>query len=54
MDDVSDAYILLAEEALKPNGGHARWGDEGYYFVQNGEFVSGFSVQKLPRNHAKV
>jgi len=28
------------EEALKPNGGKAQWGDEGYYFLEAGEFVS--------------
>jgi hypothetical protein len=39
IDDLCDAFILLAEEALKPNGGSAQWGDEGYYFVEAGEFV---------------
>jgi hypothetical protein len=40
MDDVSSAFILLAEEALMPNGGKAQWGDNGYYFVDGAEFVS--------------
>jgi hypothetical protein len=40
VDDLSDAFILLVEEALKPNGGGAQWGDEGYYFAEAGEFVS--------------
>jgi hypothetical protein len=40
VDDLSDAFILLVEEALKPNGGNAQWGDEGYYFAEAGEFVS--------------
>jgi hypothetical protein len=39
VDDLSDAFILLAEEALKPNGGSAQWGDEGYYFAEAGEYV---------------
>jgi hypothetical protein len=39
IDDLSDAFILLAEEALKSNGGNAQWGDEGYYFAEAGEFV---------------
>jgi hypothetical protein len=40
IDDVSDAFIFLVEEAVKPNGGNAQWGDEGYYFAEAGEFVS--------------
>lgn len=39
-DDLADAFILLVEEALKPNGGNASWGDDGYYFAEAGEFVS--------------
>jgi hypothetical protein len=39
LDDLCDAFILLTEEALKPNGGNAQWGDEGYYFAEAGEFV---------------
>jgi len=53
IDDVSDAYILLAEEALKPNGGQAHWGDTGYYFVQHGEFVSHFFIWKANHSYAK-
>lgn len=40
VNDLSDAFILLVEEALKPNGGRAQWGEEGYYFAEAGEFVS--------------
>jgi hypothetical protein len=40
VDDLSDAFILLVEEALKPSGGNAEWGGEGYYFAEAGEFVS--------------
>lgn len=39
LDDVCDAFILLTEEALKPNGGNAQWCDEGYYFAEAGGFV---------------
>jgi hypothetical protein len=39
VDDVADAFILLIEEALKPNGGQAQWGSDGYYFAEAGEFV---------------
>jgi hypothetical protein len=42
IDDIAEAFILLAEEALKPHGGSASWGAEGYYFAEAGEFV-GFS-----------
>ena len=38
--DLADAYVLLTEEALKESGGRATWGSEGYYFVENGSFVS--------------
>lgn len=31
---MATAYILLTEEALKPNGGAAAWGPEGYYFTE--------------------
>lgn len=36
--DVVDAIIFLTEEALKPNGGKAVWGEEAYYYVENGEY----------------
>jgi nucleoside-diphosphate-sugar epimerase len=35
--DLAEAYNILTEEALKPNGGAAAWGKEGYYFVQADE-----------------
>ncbi|KAI9754560.1 MAG: peroxisome- protein [Chaenotheca gracillima] len=41
IDDLSDAYVLLVEEALKPNGGNVTWGPSGYYFIENGEHVWG-------------
>lgn len=44
IDDITDAFILLAEEALKPGGGKAQWGEEGYYFCEAGEFVSFLSM----------
>ena len=39
IDDAASAFILLVEEALKPNGGKAQWGSEGYYFAEGQEFV---------------
>ena len=40
IDDASSAFITLVEEALKPNGGKAQWGNDGYYFAEADEFVS--------------
>ncbi|KFX86130.1 hypothetical protein O988_09752, partial [Pseudogymnoascus sp. VKM F-3808] len=37
ISDLSAAFGLLVEEALKPAGGAATWGSEGYYFVESGE-----------------
>lgn len=37
--DLAELYVLLVEEALKPNGGNGTWGREGYYFAENGEHV---------------
>lgn len=31
--DLADAYLILVNEALKPNGGAAAWGPTGYYFT---------------------
>ncbi|KUJ12211.1 NAD(P)-binding protein [Mollisia scopiformis] len=41
IDDVASAFILLTEEALKPNGGKAQWGDDGYYFAGGPQFKWG-------------
>ena len=39
IDDAASAFILLVDEALKPNGGNAQWGGDGYYFAEAYEFV---------------
>jgi nucleoside-diphosphate-sugar epimerase len=39
VSDVSKACVLLIEEALKPQGGSAQWGPDGYYFVESGQFA---------------
>jgi len=39
IDDIASAFILLVEEALKPNGGAAQWGQNGYYFVAGAQFA---------------
>ncbi|RDW75541.1 NAD(P)-binding Rossmann-fold containing protein [Coleophoma cylindrospora] len=31
--DLAEAFRILTEEALKPHGGKATWGREGYYFT---------------------
>lgn len=38
--DLADLYVMLVEEAVKPGGGKATWGPEGYYFAENGQHVS--------------
>ncbi|CZT09181.1 related to nucleoside-diphosphate-sugar epimerase [Rhynchosporium graminicola] len=38
IDDIASAFILLVEEAVKPNGGKADWGQNGYYFVAGAQF----------------
>jgi hypothetical protein len=48
IDDLSDAFLTIVEESLKPNGGRAAWGKEGYYYTETGEFVSpSFSSHSL-------
>ncbi len=39
IDDIAAAFIVLVEESLKPNGGKAQWGSQGYYFADGAEFV---------------
>lgn len=45
--DLANACVLLIEEALKPEGGSAQWGLEGYYFVESGEFAWKDIAQKI-------
>jgi len=40
VQDLSVLYLLLGEAAAQ-NGGKATWGQEGYYFAENGEFMWG-------------
>lgn len=40
IEDLSDAFLLLVEEAVK-GGGNATWNNEGYYFIENGEHTWG-------------
>ncbi|KAH8757417.1 hypothetical protein BGZ57DRAFT_996646 [Hyaloscypha finlandica] len=37
--DLAAAFVLLVEEALKEGGGGADWGEEGWYYVEGGEYV---------------
>lgn len=37
ISDLARLFVLLIGEALKPNGGVADWGVEGYYFVVSNE-----------------
>jgi nucleoside-diphosphate-sugar epimerase len=45
--DIADAFIKLTEEALKPHGGDADWGVEGYYFCEDGEHTWGDFHKKI-------
>ena len=38
--DLSDCYVKLVEAAVE-GGGNATWGNEGYYFAENGELIWG-------------
>ena len=38
--DLSDCYVKLVEAAVE-GGGRATWGNEGYYFAENGEHIWG-------------
>lgn len=40
IQDLSDLFVLLIDEALK-GGGIATWGREGYYFAENGTHLWG-------------
>ncbi len=53
INHVATAYILLTEEALKPNGGAAVWGPEGYYFTETTEHTW-FDVTSAIAQHAKA
>ncbi|KAH0609178.1 uncharacterized protein H6S33_001406 [Morchella sextelata] len=45
--DLADMYVLLVEEALKPNGGRVTWGPENYYFAESGEHIWGEVSQAI-------
>jgi hypothetical protein len=40
VQDLSTLYLLLGEAAAR-GGGDATWGNEGYYFAEDGEFMWG-------------
>lgn len=40
VQDLSNVYLALGEAAAA-GGGQATWGDQGYYFAENGSFVWG-------------
>lgn len=52
--DLGRLFILLFEEALKPNGGAAYWDAEGYYFGQTDEIAIGDHVKLLTEELAKL
>ena len=44
--DLSKCYLKLVEAAAR-GGGNATWGEEGYYFTENGNFKWGEAAQKI-------
>ncbi|KAH0404878.1 NAD(P)-binding protein, partial [Aureobasidium melanogenum] len=50
--DLSRAFILLVEEAAKNNTDPKLWGQNGYYFTENGEHVWG-ELSKVVAESAK-
>lgn len=48
VDDLANLYLILTQEAAKPDGGKATWGSEGYYFCENGEHVCTYLPLGLP------
>lgn len=46
VQDLSDCYLKLVEAAVE-GGGKATWGQEGYYFAENGELVWGHISQAI-------
>lgn len=39
--DLSNLFLSLVTSALSPHGGKATWNEEGYYFVESGDFKWG-------------
>ena len=51
--ELSDCYVKLVEAAVE-GGGRATWGKEGYYFVENGEFIWGNISQDVTKAAHKL
>lgn len=47
VQDLSEVFLALVTAALTPGGGKATWNEQGYYFVENGEFVWGDLARKI-------
>ncbi|KAH0566351.1 hypothetical protein GP486_000257 [Trichoglossum hirsutum] len=47
IDDVAQALVLLAEEALKGEASKAQWGEQGYYFAEAAEHRWGTIIAAL-------
>lgn len=52
--DLSSVYLLLVEEATKPDGGNATWGLEGYYFAESGQHYWGDIAQAIATETCKL
>lgn len=47
--DLSEVFLALVTSALQPSGGNATWNAEGFYFVEDGEFVWGDIAQAIAK-----
>ncbi|KAF1851240.1 NAD dependent epimerase/dehydratase family protein [Cucurbitaria berberidis CBS 394.84] len=47
VQDLSEVFLALITAALSPDGGKATWNNEGYYFVESGEFAWGDIGRKI-------
>lgn len=47
--DVADMLICFVEEALAPEGGRVEWGERGFYFADNRDYVIGDVVKAFTK-----
>jgi nucleoside-diphosphate-sugar epimerase len=52
VQDLSNVYLRLVEEAIK-GGGSATWGEEAYYFAEDGEFYWGDVAKRIAKEAFK-
>lgn len=52
--DVARLFVLLIGEALKPNGGVADWGEQGYYYAVSNDAMVKDQVRTMTDELAKL